>query len=389
MKGIENVTAVAAKVEVAGTCVGRFEPVRAAFLDNLDTGQDIGAAVAVFVDGEPVVDLWGGHFDATYTRPFGPDTIVQCFSSTKTITALCALLLADRGELDLDAPVAHYWPEFAAEGKGDILVRQLLGHTSGMSAWTEPMMLCDVYDRERSTALLARQAPLWAPGRTSGYHGFTQGHLVGEVVRRITGKTLGAFLHEDVAGPLGVADDYHIGTPAHCDPRVSLLVQGARHDHAIGHRLHDLTLHNPHVTPQDTWALPWRRAELGAVNGHGNARAIATLQSVLACGEANGVKMMSDAGRERVLEQQSDGADLVLGVPCRWGLGHSLDTALFPGVPPDARVAWWAGNGGSMSFVDLDARLAVGFTPNCWISGPHEQTRSRRLIAAAYEGLAR
>ena len=389
MRGIENVTAMAAKVEVAGTCADRFEPVRTAFLDNLDTGQDLGAAVAIFVDGEPVVDLWGGHFDATYTRPFGSDTIVQCFSSTKTITALCALVLADRGELDLDARVAHYWPEFAAEGKGEVVVRQLLGHTSGVCAWTEPMSLPGIYDRERSTALLARQAPLWTPGRTSGYHGLTQGHLVGEVVRRITGKTLGTFLHEDVAGPLGVGEDYHVGTPTHCDPRVSLLIQGARHDRAIGQRIPDLALHNPHVTPQETWALEWRRAELGAMNGHGNARAIATLQSVLACGEAKGVKMMSDAGRERVLEQQSDGPDLVLGVPCRWGLGYSLEQSIFPGIPADARVAWWAGNGGSMAFVDLDARMAVGFTPNRWISGPHEQTRSRRLIAAAYEALAR
>jgi len=389
MKGIENVTAMVTKVEVAGTCAERFAPVRDAFTDNLDTGQDIGAAVAIFVDGEPVVDLWGGHFDATYTRPFGPDTIVQCFSSTKTITALCALVLADRGELELDVPVARYWPEFAAEGKGDIAVRQLLGHTAGMSGWAEPMTLPGIYDRERSTALLARQAPLWKPGRTSGYHGMTLGHLVGEVVRRITGKTLGTFLREDVAGPLGVADDYHIGTPADCDPRVSLLIQGARHDHAVGNRIHDISLHNPHVTPQETWAVEWRRAELGAMNGHGNARGIATLQSVLACGAAGGVKMLSDAGRERVLEQQSDGPDLVLGVPCRWGLGYALERSIFPGVPANARVAWWAGNGGSMSFVDLDARMAIGFTPNRWISGPHEQTRSRTIIQAAYASLTR
>jgi CubicO group peptidase (beta-lactamase class C family) len=134
MRGIEDVVGMVTKLEVEGTCADRFEPVRAAFRENLDTGQDIGAAVAVFVDGEPVVDLWGGHFDGTYTRPFGSDTVVQCFSSTKTVTALCALVLADRGELDLDAPVARYWPEFAAEGKGGIAVRQLLGHTSGMSA---------------------------------------------------------------------------------------------------------------------------------------------------------------------------------------------------------------------------------------------------------------
>ena len=149
------------------------------------------------------------------------------------------------------------------------------------------------------------------------------------------------------------------------------MIQGAPDTDAMDNWIHDITLHNPHATPQDTWAVEWRRAELDALNGHGNARAIATLQSVLACGEANGVKMMSNPARERVLEQQSDGPDLVLGVPCRWGLGYALDTSL-PGVAADARVAWWAGNGGSMfGIVDLDARMAIGFTPNRWMSGPH------------------
>jgi CubicO group peptidase (beta-lactamase class C family) len=387
MRAMENIPVLHTKVEVHGTCDERFAPVREAFRHNLDTGQDIGAAIAVFVDGEPVVDLWGGHFDASYTRPFERDTIVQCYSSTKTITALCALVLAGRGELDLDAPVARYWPEFAAEGKSDVAVKQLLGHTSGLCAWAEPMTFVDLYDLEKSTALLARQAPLWKPGRTSGYHGLTQGHLVSEVIRRVTGKTLGRFLQEDVAGPLGVADVYYIGTPREADDRVSPLVQGAPQDHANGNRLHDLALHNPHPTPQVTWAVEWRRAELGAMNGHGNARAIATLQSLLASGRANGKPLLSDAARERVLEPQSDGTDLVIGYPCRWGMGFSRETSFFPGVAEGARAGWWAGNGGSLSFIDLDARMALGFTPNRWISGPHEQDRSRALVRAAYESL--
>jgi CubicO group peptidase (beta-lactamase class C family) len=146
-------------------------------------------------------------------------------SATKTVTALCALVLADRGGIDLDAPVARYWPEFAAEGKGEIAVRQLLGHTSGVCGWTTPMTFRDLYHTERAAALLARQAPFWKPGRTSGYHG-SQGHLVGNIIRRVTGKSLGRFLSEEVAGPLGVATDYYIGTPEECDHRVSLLIMG-------------------------------------------------------------------------------------------------------------------------------------------------------------------
>jgi CubicO group peptidase (beta-lactamase class C family) len=389
MKTLESNSALQSKVQIHGTCHDRFAPVRDAFLFNLETGQDIGASVAVFVDGEAVVDLWGGFFDATYTRPIGPHTIVQGFSSTKTIAALCALLLADRRAIDLDAPVARYWPEFAAEGKADIAVRQVLGHTAGLCGWTVPMTHRDLFDWEKSTTLLSRQAPLWKPGRTSGYHGYTQGHLIGEIVRRVTGKTLGRFLADEIAGPLGVGEDYYIGVPEEADDRVSLLVQGSAYDQPTGSRYYDLALYNPRVTPQITWLPEWRRAELPAMNGHGNARGIAALQSVLASGGANGVRLMSDAGCQRVLEQQSDGVDLVIELPCRWGMGFSLEMTLFPDVPAPAgaRAAWWAGNGGSLSYIDLDARMSIGFVPNRWIGGRYEQHRSSNLLRAAYQAL--
>src|SRR5215475_6945869 len=160
-------------IEIHGTYSDRFSGVREAFARNLDTGQDIGASVALCIDGEMVVDLWGGYFDATYTREWQRDTIVQTFSTTKTMTALCALVLADRGEIDLGAPVAKYWPEFAAEGKSAIQVRQLLGHASGLAGWTEAVTVNDIYDWEKSTTLLARQAPWWKPGTAAGYHAFT------------------------------------------------------------------------------------------------------------------------------------------------------------------------------------------------------------------------
>jgi CubicO group peptidase (beta-lactamase class C family) len=387
MKGIEGAQVIQAKGQIEGTCSDRFAAVREAFASNLGSGQDIGASVAIVVDGELVVDLWGGYIDTTYTRPWARHTIAQGFSSTKTVAALCALLLADRGELELDAPVARYWPEFAAEGKRSIPVRSVLGHTAALCGWDVPMTLRDLYDWEKSTSLLARQSPMWKPGVTSGYHGYTQGHLIGEVVRRVTGLTIGQFLARELAGPLGVGDDYYIGVPEEADSRVSVLVRGSADNQATGNRFHDLALYNPKVTPEITWTLEWRRAELPAMNGHGNARGIATLQSVLASGGANGVRLMSDAGRERVLEQQSDGPDLVVGVPCRWGMGFSLEMAMFPGTPPAARAAWWAGNGGSLSFIDLDARMAIGYVPNRWITGPFEQHRSGNIVRAAYQAL--
>ena len=337
------------------------------------------------VDGEPVVDLWGGYFDDTFTRTWSEHTIANGFSSTKTMTALCALVLADRGQLDLDAPVAEYWPEFAAAGKGGVLVRQLLGHTSGLAGWTEHVTLDDICDLEYSTDLLARQAPWWEPGTASGYHGFTQGHLVGEVVRRSSGKPLGTFLTEEILTPLGVADDYYIGTPEAADPRVSRLVP-AFPIRPRGNRLFAQAMLNPPATPRDTWTIPWRRAGMGALNGHGNARGIAVAQSVLASGGVNGVRLMSETGRVRVLDQQAAGVDVVLDIPLRWGMGYCLNGEIVP-ASGGSRVAWWAGNGGSMSFVDLDRHFSFGYVPNRWITGAHEMDRSLRLLNEVYGSL--
>ena len=377
--------ALVGDAEIQGTCNDQFAAVQAAFAENLNTGKDIGASVAVFVDGEPVVDLWGGYFDATYTRPWERDTIVQTFSTTKTMTALCALLLADRGEIDLHAPVARYWPEFAAEGKSAIEIRHVLGHTSGVAGWSEPVSLNDLYDTPKSTEMLARQAPWWTPGTAAGYHCYSIGHLIGEVVRRVTSKTLGRFFAEEIAEPLGA--DFHIGTGAEHDHRVSLLIPGSK-DEPRGDRMCELALLNPRVTPQVTWSLPWRRAEIGGANGHGNARGIATAQSVLANGGAFGKILMSDEGREKVLDVQFEGRDLVMGIPITWGMGYAVRSPL-GGLDFAPRVAYWGGNGGSMSFVDLDARMSFGYAQNRWIRGPYELDRCRVLLKAVYESLTR
>src|SRR4051812_18895122 len=201
-------------VEVQGTFDPAFEGVRDALAANLDSGADVGASVAVIVDGDTVVDIWGGHIDEAKTQPWQQDTIINVWSTTKTMTALCALLLADRGELDLDAPVARYWPEFKAAGKEGVEVRHLLSHNAGLSGWQEPMAPEDLYDWEKSTSLLAAQEPWWEPGTASGYHAITQGYLVGEVVRRITDQSVGAFFKREFAEPLGA--DFHIGlAPEH------------------------------------------------------------------------------------------------------------------------------------------------------------------------------
>ncbi|GAA4639804.1 serine hydrolase domain-containing protein [Actinoallomurus vinaceus] len=359
---------------IDGTCDERFGAVRDALAAGLDRGAETGASVAVYLDGEPVVDIWGGHADASATRPWEQDTITNTWSTTKTMTALCALILADQGLLDLHAPVADYWPEFSAAGKERVLVRHVLGHTAGLPSWTEPISVADLYDWETATAALARQAPLWEPGTMSGYHGLTQGYLVGEVIRRITGRTIGTFFREEVAAPLGA--DFHIGLAEEHDHRVAPVIPHESH-RAAG---------NPPLTAEASWTAEWRRAEIPAAGGHGNARSVAQVQSVLAGGgAARGVRLLSEAGCEAVFEEQFDGEDLVLGVPMRFGMGYGLPS---PTVSlPNPRSCFWGGWGGSVVVVDLDVRLTVAYVMNRMAQGTLGDERGVGIVMAAYAAL--
>jgi CubicO group peptidase (beta-lactamase class C family) len=370
---------------VKGMCADEFQPVWDALLYNLQSGEDIGASVAVFIDGEPVVDIFGGYFDATFERPWGRNTIITTHSMTKTMTAMAALVLADSGELDLDERVCTYWPEFAKAGKRDVLVRHLLGHTSGLAGWTEDVSWDDVYDLDYSSALLAAQEPWWEPGTAAGYHGMTQGHLVNGVIQRITGMTLGQYFAQHVAGPLGA--DYHIGTGPEHDHRVATFIQAVPEDIPHGNWIQERVGLNPNLTPLTSHSLAWRRAEVGGANGHGNARAVATIHSTLACGEANGVRLLSDRGRRRALEPQSDGVDLLLGIPTRWGMGFNLECVIVPN-PMGHELAFWGGNGGSLGLVDFTERMSVSFVMNRWLEGPYETLRFNRILKAVYESLA-
>ena len=322
---------------LGGTCKPRFDSLRELFAAKLESGEDLGASLAVNIDGEMVVDLWGGWADEARTAPWTENTIANVFSTTKTMTALAALVLADRGELDLDATVAKYWPEFAARGKAGIKVRQLLSHTSGVSGWYQPITLEDLYDWDKSTALLAAQAPWWEPGTASGYHMLTYGHLIGEVIRRITGQRLGEFFAAHLAGPLGA--DFHIGLPPSEFHRVANVVVPPPKEVELpgtpdraGVTMPDLPQLDPNSVVFKTWTNPtmrplhecscterWRRADIGAANGHGNARSVARLQSTVACGgEVDGVRLLSPQTIDRIFEVQSNGIDLVIGIPLKY-----------------------------------------------------------------------
>ncbi|HEX5378527.1 MAG TPA: serine hydrolase domain-containing protein [Phenylobacterium sp.] len=366
----------------------RFAHVRDSFEGNLANGSDVGASFCATLEGETVVDLWGGWADEARTRPWERDTIVNVYSTTKTMAALTALLIADRGELDFDAPVARYWPEFAAAGKEKVKVSHLMSHSSGLSGWKEPLKKEDLYDWEKATSLLAAQAPYWEPGTASGYHGLTQGYLIGEVVRRITGKTLGTVFREEIAEPLGA--DFHIGLPASEDCRVADLIPppaGGGISDRFESDLQKNMSDNPPIDPTETRTRAWRGAEIPAAGGTGNARSVAQIHVILANGgvAANGKRIMSEAGCRRALELQIEGQDLILGTPARFGLGFGLAGGAVP--LPNPNTIFWGGYGGSLAIIDMDARTTFAYAMNKMAPTTTGDMRAFALSLAMWEGL--
>jgi len=375
------------QAKVQGIASDKFEGVRNQFQTHLDTGADIGASFCVTKDGEAVVDLWGGYADIERARPWEKDTIVNVYSTTKTMTALTALLLADRGELDFDAPVAKYWPEFAASGKADVKVSHLMSHSAGLSGWREPFTTEDLYDWEKATSLLAAQAPFWEPGKQAGYHAITQGYLVGEVVRRIAGKSLGAVFREEIAEPMGA--DFHIGLPASEDNRVADLQpppDGSISVDPVMTETKKLTLTNPVIDVSATRTRDWRGAEIPAAGGTGNARAVAMIHAILANGGAAGGKQyLSEAGCRKALEQQIEGTDLILGIPVRYGLGFGLSGPMSPAL--NEHSMFWGGYGGSIALIDMEAHTTVSYAMNRMEGTTTGDMRAISLAMQAMPGL--
>lgn len=373
---------------VHGHTQDRFAAVRDVLAHNLGSGADIGASFCATRDGETVVDIWGGFADEGRTRPWEQNTIVNVYSTTKTMTALTALLIADRGELDFDAPVARYWPEFAANGKERIKVSQLMSHSAGLSGWKEPISGEDLYDWEKATSLLAAQAPYWEPGTAPGYHAVTQGYLVGEVIRRITGCSLGTVFREEIAEPLGA--DFHIGLPSSEDARVADLIPPPPGS-GISERSEDPLpanmANNPGIDVLATRSRAWRGAEIPAAGGTGNARSVAEIQTILANGGvAKGKRFLSEAGCRKALELQIEGTDLILGVPVRFGLGFGLSGGMVP--LPNANSLYWGGYGGSLVIIDMDARTTFSYVMNRMEGTTTGDVRGFGLAMAMWQALA-
>lgn len=373
---------------VDGTCADAFSPLRDLLASNLADGTDAGASVAVVHDGELVVDLWGG--EARPGVPWERDTITQVWSVTKVMAGLVLLTQVEKGLIDLDAPVAQYWPEFAAAGKEGVLVRHVLGHTSGLPGWEPQVSVEDILDLERSEAILAAQAPWYEPGSAPAYQIVCHGHLIDGIVRGATGRTVAEILHDDIMAPLG--GGFRLGVP---DDELDLVADlqnppPSNIDYGKLAPDHFLirTIVNPLLLPEAVCnTVAWRQGAVGGAGGHGNARGIAQAQALVSHGgEYGGVRLLSPETIDRIFEVQASGTDQVLSVPVTFGTGYALQMPSAPAIP-SGRVCWWTGYGGAIVVNDLDSRTTVAYAENKladhMVSSPRTDAYVRTALAIA------
>lgn len=375
--------------KVQGTCEDRFAEVQKLLQSYIDKGEELGASIVINIDGKDAVDIWGGYADQDHSRPWEKDTITNVWSTSKTITSLAALVLIDRGLLDPFEKVSKYWPEFAANGKENIEVRHLLSHSSGVSGWAEKVTFEDICDIEKSTAMLATQPPWWEPGTSSGYHTLNMGHLVGEVVRRVTGKTLGQFITEDLAKPLDA--DFQLGLRDEDLGRVSNNIPPPPPEDPSAYpagfndptSLTSRTLMNPPMDATVVTTAAWRKTEVGAANGHSNALGVSRLLSPISLG---GGSLLSPKTIDLIFQTQTDGIDLVLQQKIRMGIGFGLPTKDSDvDWIPEGRVCAWGGWGGSIAIMDLDRKLTITYVMNKMENVGLGNDRTKEYVATIYK----
>jgi CubicO group peptidase (beta-lactamase class C family) len=374
-------------VAVHGTLTPGWERVRDAFVANFDNGLELGASVHVTLDGAPVVDLWAGDARPGGT-PWVEDTIVNVYSTTKTMTATALMMLIDRGLVDPDVPVATYWPEFAANGKEAVTVAHVMAHTSGLAGFEPAVDVETLYDWDRCCDILAAMTPWWTPGTASGYHAMTHGYLMGEIVRRVDGRSLGTFFREEIAEPLGA--DFHIGFGPELDHRCGELIPppiGLAADVERG-ELPMRAFQSAPVTGHEPATRAWRAAEIPAAGGFGNAAAVGRVHAALACGGSlDGVTLMSPESVARIAEPRHEGVDLVFGGenPLRFGLGFGLPSAMIP--LPNPNSFFWGGWGGSLAIIDPDAGFTFSYVMNKMAPKLMSDRRGGSCALAAYTAL--
>lgn len=375
---------------------GTYDPAFSALAELLgklaEDGSEIGASVSVWHGSENLVEIWAGYADPGKTQPWNQNTIANVWSCTKTICALAILMLHDRGLLSVFDPVAKYWPEFAANGKENVLIAHLMSHTSGVAGWEEPITLEQMCDTQYATAKLAEQKPWWTPGTAIGYHAQNQGHLLGEVVRRVSGKSLKEFVRTEIAEPLQA--DVQVGALEKDWPRCAEMIPpppgGLTQLDPNG--LPMKVLANPPVDASQANTPAWRQAELGASNGHSNAQGLAKALHVISnYGKtADGKQFLKKETVDLIFQVQAEGTDKVLGAPLSMGIGFGMSSeGTIGSVPfmPKGRVAFWGGYGGSICILDVDNGVTVTYAMNKMGMGTLGNERTGQYVVEAYEAL--
>jgi CubicO group peptidase (beta-lactamase class C family) len=388
---------------VQGTCDDRFTKIKELLQSYIDSGEEQGASICVNIDGKDVIDIWGGYADEAHTRTWDRDTITCIWSSTKTVCALAALVCIDRGLLDPYEKVSKYWPEFAQNGKENVEVRHFLSHASGLSGWQESITTEDLCDLEKSTKLLEQQAPWWEPGKGTGYHALTMGHLVGELIRRVTGKPIQQFIDEELAQPLGA--DFQLGAKLQDWGRVADIIPPPP-PQPEDNIPEDFT--NPNSIMFKTFAINpglnatvantplWKASAIAAANGYSNARALVRILSTISL---QNPAFLSPKTHSQIFTEQQHGTDRCMAAPVRFGLGFAIpgeDTIL--GNLPEGRIASWGGWGGSLVIADVDRRMTIGYVMNKMENAGLGQKkegetramgneRTKRYVGAVYEAL--
>lgn len=369
-------------IQIHGSADPAFAALAGEFERNFIERGDVGAALSLVIDGRAVVDLWAGSLDAAGQRPWRADSVVNVWSTTKAVGALCFAMLVDRGACAYDDKVARWWPEFAAHGKDGVTIAMLLSHQAGLCSFRDPAVVEDFYDLETAAARLAASEPLWPPGSRSGYHAISIGVLAGALFRRIEGRSLTDFVAAELSAPLGL--DLTLGLPVSEDARRAEMI--APPELATSNMTTDLNPSqaaaylNPVIEPLLPNTAAWRACELVSANGFSNARSLARLFGEVAAGRLLSPQTLAQATQLRI-----SGVDEVLGVPARWGAGFLLNTdGLYGPAPATFGHSGW---GGSFAIVDPARRAALAYTMNRMGTDLVGDPRDVALIAAAYEGL--
>ena len=356
--------------KVSGHSDAAFQALKDAFQERLADDQELGASINVNINGKDVVDIWGGYADQEKSKPWNADTIVNVWSSTKTVAALAILVAHERGLLSVDDPIAKHWPEFAQNGKEKILIRHAMSHTSGVSGWEKPITIEELCNAPVAAAKLAEQAPWWEPGTASGYHAVNYGTLLGEILRRAAGKGMKEFIADEIAGPLKA--DFQIGAVEKDWDRIAPVIPPppppAEFKMDPG-SVAGKTFSSPVMDARSANTEVWRKGDIAGVNGHASAKGLnQVLRAITLAGTSNDTaKLLSPSTIDQIFREQSNGPDQVFMYPVRFGIGYCIGggtSAQTLDYLPQEKMCFWCGWGGSFGVCDLKRGVTFTYVMN-------------------------